>query len=121
MSTEERLERLERQNRNFKRAAAVVSVVAVSVLLMGQARKPRTIEVETIRLLDRQGRERVTIGTTDLSAFIKGAKPIPEISLLDENGRVRVNLNLDGLTLFGEPSSGISGQSGCVRVSSRTR
>jgi len=37
MSTEERLERLERENRNLKKAATVVLIFITSVLLIGQA------------------------------------------------------------------------------------
>jgi hypothetical protein len=44
MSIEERLERLERQNQNLKRAGTAILVLAASILLMGQAATTKTVE-----------------------------------------------------------------------------
>jgi hypothetical protein len=63
MTTEQRLERLERENRWVRRIGAVAVAVAAAVFLIGQGRQePRVIEAEKFVLLDHEGNERAVLG-----------------------------------------------------------
>jgi hypothetical protein len=55
MSIEDRLARLERENRSLKVAGLLVLLVAASVFLMGQA-QPTTVEAENFVVKDNRGR-----------------------------------------------------------------
>ena len=58
-----RIERLERENRRFKRKGAAIVVGIVAVLLMGQTvPKSRTIEAEKFVLKDKRGKVRAVLG-----------------------------------------------------------
>jgi hypothetical protein len=63
MTTEQRLARLERQNRWMRRIGAVAVAVAAAVFLVGQGKEnPRVVEAEKFVLLDLEGRERAVLG-----------------------------------------------------------
>ena len=85
MTVEQRLERLERQNRWLKRIATVcVAVVAVVFLLRQGKDKPRVVEAEAFVLRDSEGKQR---------AVLSMEKPnTPSLVLLDQNGTKRVYL-----------------------------
>ena len=91
MSVEERLERLERQNKWMRRLGAVgVALVAV-VFLMGQGKEPPDLVVRALTLKDAAGKTRAELGVRD------GA---PILTLKDEAGRPRVALSQEIMEFF---------------------
>ena len=66
LSTE--IDELRKQNRWLKAILVVVSCVPASLLLMGQAAPPRTIEGERFVLKDAGGKIRAGLFTTDTGA-----------------------------------------------------
>lgn len=80
----ERLHRLERENRRWKRAGGVALAVTAAVMLMGQATSSKVIEAERFVLRDSQGRNRggLRVLTDDR----------PLLQLADEHGRPRAEL-----------------------------
>jgi hypothetical protein len=82
---EERLEKLERQNRRMKLAGLGAVVIAGAFVLMGQARlvHPGTITATKFVLVDAQGRQRATLD------MYKGS---PILGLFDANGKLRAEL-----------------------------
>jgi hypothetical protein len=58
----ERLEKLERQNRRFKRAGLVVMLLAGATLLIGQAKSQWKAEAEMFILKDAEGKVRAELG-----------------------------------------------------------
>ena len=101
----ERLARLERQNRTLKRIGASALAVLGAALLLGQAATPsrqssgRTVEAERFVLLDRNGKPSAMLG------LLEGGSGL---ILVDDKGinRCRLSLNKDGpaLTLCDEAS-----------------
>jgi hypothetical protein len=91
MTTEERLSRLERQNRWLKRLGALVIAVGAVVVLGGQGRdeKPSILRVNRLALVDDQGRERAVLGM--YSSGRDGAM-FPGLELVDEKGRHPVTI-----------------------------
>ncbi len=85
MTVEQRLERLERQNRWLKRIATVCVAVVAVVFLLGQGKdKPRVVEAEAFVLRDSEGKQR---------AVLSMEKPnTPSLVLLDRDGTKRVYL-----------------------------
>src|SRR5713226_1954809 len=79
-----RLEKLERQNRIFKRAGLCALVIAVAILLAGQA-VPRnhSVEAQLFLLKDVNGKTRATLG---MDALIDA----PYLKLYDANEKSRV-------------------------------
>ena len=59
-----RIDRLERENRLFRRAAALVFAVGLTVALTAQARGGRTVAVERLVLRDAQGAEHAVLEVT---------------------------------------------------------
>ncbi len=93
MTLEERLTRLERQNRWFKRGAAAGLVMAVALLCMAQARpSPEALEAPQFILRDGQGRERLRIEVT--------RDGNPAINILDQQGRLRSSLGSHGISFY---------------------
>jgi hypothetical protein len=89
---EERLEKLERQNRRMKLAGLGAMVIAGAFVLMGQASGPRTpseVRAKSFVLVDANGETRARLY---MSASANG----PELTLLDAKGNER-------LTLYGPP------------------
>jgi hypothetical protein len=85
---EERLEKLERQNRRMKLAGLGAVVIAGAFVLMGQASGPRTppeVRAKSFVLVDANGETRARLY---MSASGKG----PELDLLDAKGNPRVVL-----------------------------
>lgn len=65
MKLEKRVEQLERQNKLFKKGMAVVAVAGLSLLVMGQARRPRApamIKAKMFIVVDNNGKSMVIIG-----------------------------------------------------------
>lgn len=82
-SIRERLERLERQNRWFKRAGVAALLLAAAVVVMGQARPSRTVTANKFVLQDRQGRTR---------AILEDSAGRTTLTFLDTAGRGRMVL-----------------------------
>ena len=94
MTTEQRLERLERENRWIKRIEAVgilavgIAVVA-AVFLLGQGKDVLSdLKVHSLIITDKNGRARAKLGTWDN----KGG--FPYLALLDSSGVNRLNLSV---------------------------
>jgi hypothetical protein len=92
----QRLERLERDNRRFKRAGAVFGLGALAVVLMGQATVQdrvsanmvvaRTIEAQSILLRDATGKVRALLESQPTG-------PVT-LTLSDKDGRERLALGV---------------------------
>jgi hypothetical protein len=82
----QRLLKLERQNLRLKRIGAAALVVAVSLLVMGQAsQKRKTVEADEFIVRDDNGNVRVRLSMNENF-------PNPEMLFLDEKGRVMLEL-----------------------------
>lgn len=84
-SLRERLERLEKQNRWFKRAAAAALLAAAAMIVMGQTRPTRTVTASKFVLLDSQDRTRAVL-QTDLNGTGSA------LTFMDATGRKRLVL-----------------------------
>jgi hypothetical protein len=93
MTLEERLTKLEAENRWLKRGAAVGLVAVAAVLCMAQAQPaPQSVEGSKFTLRDAQGRERLRIELTRDGS--------PAINLLDQEGRLRSSLGPYGISFY---------------------
>ena len=93
MTLEERLAKLEKQNRWLKRGAAAGLVVLAAVLCMAQARPaPPALEASQFVLRDGQGRERLRIEVA--------RDGNPAINILDQEGRLRSSLGPHGISFY---------------------
>ncbi len=110
MTIEQRLERLERQNRWMKRIGALGLAVAAPVLLSGQAKGKdlQHLKARSLTLIDGYGRNRVVVadyglrvsdinGKTRAMLFARGDGS-PRLDLRDKNGKTRMSFRalLDG-------------------------
>ncbi|MFQ5894499.1 MAG: hypothetical protein ACE5JJ_01585 [Nitrospinota bacterium] len=95
MTLEERLSRLERQNRRLKQVGALALALLGSILLMGQALpKSRTVEAEKLVLKDPKGRERARLWID---------KNGPRLTFYDEKGTSQDSIVVDlGASWTGE-------------------
>ena len=91
MTTEQRLKRLERENRWMRRIGAVGVAVAAAVFLVGQGKEkvPPDLKVHSLIIVDKNGRRRAKLGTWDK----KGG--FPYLALLDSRGQNRLNLSVE--------------------------
>ena len=97
---EERVRRLERQNRFIKWIAGGLLSLMMVTVLTAQQRTVRTIEAETFVLRDSNGHARITIGTPQSSgAAIDMRANEPAIWISDAKGNDRVMVTTDGLRL----------------------
>lgn len=93
MTLEERLSKLETQNRWYKRGAAAGLVMVVALLCMAQARpSPQALEASQFILRDGQGRERLRIEVA--------RDGNPAINILDQQGRLRSSLGPHGISFY---------------------
>jgi hypothetical protein len=82
----DRLLKLERQNLRLKRIGAAALVVAVSLLIMGQAsQKKKTVEADEFVLRDDRGNVRAKLSMNE-------ATPNPEMLFFDETGKTMLSL-----------------------------
>jgi len=80
-----RLEKLERQNRLFKRISVLFLIVACTMFLMGQkSDQPRTVEAERFILLDSKGKVRTELSVDDFGK--------PHLIVYDKEDRQRLRL-----------------------------
>lgn len=94
----QRIERLERQNRQLKLIGLGIALIVGTLLVGGAAKTPRTVEAEKIVLRDSHGRARVTISTSEFTGPAVGVRPDdPVIWLSDDKGTDRTMLTPDGL------------------------
>ncbi|GEM_PF-1661513 len=103
-SIRERLEKLERQNRWFKRAGIAALLLAAAVVVMGQARPSRTVTANKFVLQDSQGRARITIATSaSMGTGIVGMPPDdPGIWIRGEEGQEQTVLTANALRFLDE-------------------
>jgi hypothetical protein len=75
----DRLQRLERQNRRLRRTGIAVLLLLAAIVLMGQARPPRTLTAQKFILTDASGIIRAELGTFQGFAhlFLYGDKECP--------------------------------------------
>ena len=92
----QRLERLERENRNLKILGLVGALSLTGALFLGSSAPPakapgstaapaKTIEAETIVVKDPQGRGKIILSVGDDG---------PAVTLVDKNGKLRANLGM---------------------------
>ena len=70
MTTEQRLERLERQNRRLKRGMIGMAVVGLSLLVMGQTLPPKVhdvVKAKEFEVVSDGGRTMLTLGSSRIS------------------------------------------------------
>ncbi|MBI3126174.1 MAG: hypothetical protein HYZ11_01045 [Candidatus Tectomicrobia bacterium] len=127
MSLEERVARMERQNRWFKRMGALMVLLAASFFLSGAvAQGPRRIVAEEIYLVNAAGKERAALlvtkeGSVGLflrdaagkfrSVYSLGNTGAAHIDFRDKNGNVRMAV---GITAADSPRINIVGTNGKV-------
>lgn len=102
-----RIDRLERENRRFRRAATVIALSVAAVFLMGQtAPKSPAVETQKLVLKDKRGKIRAVIG-----AFSED-EPYG-LLVFDANQRIRAKL---GLEEDGSPRLTLNDERGAERV-----
>ena len=104
----ERLDRLERENRRWRRAGAGVLIVIAAFALMGQAIQgvPKAMEAERFVLRDTGGRVRAALGME--------ADGSVGLWLLDSAGKTRAGV---GVSREGSPVMALADQTGKSRLS----
>ncbi len=73
MTTEERLERLERQNRRMKNGFTLLALVLASAVIMGQAlsaRVPNVIRAKKFEVVNDKDKTMVELGSTRLFGYV---------------------------------------------------
>lgn len=118
MRIEERIEKLERENRKLKVSMlSLLLLLSCAILLGVTTRKnssiPEEIRAKKFILVDKEGRERVKLdieyGEPDLRFFNAEGKPLMmldplNLSFRDAEGKIRMWLNPTGLSLAAEGS-----------------
>jgi hypothetical protein len=91
MTTEQRLEKLERQNRWMRRIGAVAVAVAAAVFLIGQGKEKKLpdLEVRSLIIKDKKGTARAQLTTRDNGE--------PFLMFWGKAGEVRTFLGMRGL------------------------
>ena len=103
---EERLSRLERENRRMKQAGVIALFVIAAVVLMGQltGKAGKVIEAEKFVVKDRFGKIRAELGLSG------GVFPnVPHLSFYDEQSKPHIRLELNRTTaefLMGDKKRG---------------
>jgi hypothetical protein len=95
MTLEQRLDRLERENRWMRRIGAVGVAVAAAVFLIGQGNGPPDLVVRSLKVVDKDGKVCIELVTT--------AAGSPILRLKDNSGKTRVAMVVprDGLSYTG--------------------
>ena len=126
MTLEQRLERLERQNRWMKRIGMLGLAVAAAVLLSGQAKAKdlQHLKVRSLTLIDAKGRNRVVLTdyglrVSDLNGktramLVARGDGSSGLHLYDKNGKNRATL---GTLVDGSPRLLLYDKSGNARMS----
>ena len=87
MDIEQRVERLERENRRLKLAGAAVVAVLLAVALVGAVMPQEIIEARGFRVTDENGELRAEMGTDRISYY-------------DENGNTRATMTDAGIAYY---------------------
>jgi hypothetical protein len=112
MTLEERVSKLEAENRMLKRAAATGVVVVAALLLMAQAKPSKVVEANQFVLRDSSGKTRLSIGLStagntalemlDSAGNLRSSVGPYGINFYDETGRMRTTLMSDLLYMSDE-------------------
>jgi hypothetical protein len=91
MTLEQRVRKLERENRWMRRTAAIAVAVVSVVILVGQGKEepPRDLVVRSLTMKDAAGSARMKLHTTDDGT--------PSVSLYDKNEKLRASLGTETL------------------------
>ena len=89
---QERLVRLERQNRRFKQMGAVALAIAAVVILMGQAPAKKSIEANEFVLRDNEGNIRARLSVATLPSGDEKTSTA-QLVLFDKQGAQRMKLD----------------------------
>lgn len=100
---QDRLLKLEKQNRRFKQLGAVASVFAAVIVIMGQVPTNKIVEGNEFILRDDNGQVRAKLSMDVPLGSVPGYPASPRLVLIDEKGKQRVQLDggalIPGLTL----------------------
>jgi hypothetical protein len=95
-----RLEKLERQNRMFKRTVSMIMLALGALIVMGQApNRPRTLEAERLVIRYPNGKAAIVLDTdrpstedhAQIYLFTPGGSPGAWIDVTSQGGKVHVN------------------------------
>jgi len=84
MTTEQRLEKLERENRWMRRIGAVGLAIVAAIAVWPRSRDPK---VNSLQVTDKNGTERMW--------FVTDVDGTPGLSVLDKNGEARMVFGTD--------------------------
>jgi hypothetical protein len=105
---QDRLLRLERQNRRFKQLGAVMLAIAAVIVVMGQAPAKKTVEANEFILRDDSGNVRAKLSMVIPAGAAPGSPVSPQLALIDDKGKERVKLDgnyyTPGLSLYDSQS-----------------
>lgn len=89
-SANERLARLERENRRMRIAGALILIAFVGIFLLGQATEPKVpgrVSTRQLDIVDKDGNVRISIGSDDAG--------YAAINLVDKQGKDRGSFGMD--------------------------
>jgi hypothetical protein len=96
----ERLEKLERQNRWFKRAGVIASALVVAWVTAGWVSPNKTVQAEQFRLTDAHGRIRASLAVhgdfADLDLFSESMKERVSLSVFEHGASLMLSGPSDG-------------------------
>ena len=97
MTIEQRLEKLERQNKWMRRIGAVAVALVAAVFLMGQGKEkePPDLIVKSLTVVDKDGKVRARLEVGPSVPLEVGQ---PQLTLFDQNGQRRMRLD-HGITV----------------------
>ena len=99
----ERLERIEKQNRILRRVGLALLLLPLALLVMGQARQPRTVEAEKFVLVDSSGKTWAALQVGQTEPYSIGGMKVPEgvtakLSFFGPNGEERMVLGVSSMS-----------------------
>ena len=98
-----RLLKLEKQNRRLKQVGAVALLVVTVLLIMGEASQKKTFEADEFILRDNSGNVRARLSMNVPTGAAPGFPAAAQLVLFDEKGKKRVMLDggstIPGLSL----------------------
>ena len=99
-----RLLKLEKQNRRLKQVGAVALLVVTVLLIMGEASQKKTFEADEFILRDNSGNVRARLSMNVPTGAAPGFPAAAQLVLFDEKGKKRVMLDggstIPGLSLY---------------------
>ncbi|HYJ33633.1 MAG TPA: hypothetical protein VE326_10480 [Candidatus Binatia bacterium] len=84
-SLEQRIGRLERQNRRYRLGGAILVLASAAALCIGMSAPRKTLETDLLLIKDANGTTRMILGMADDG---------PAITMLDEKGKLRANIGV---------------------------